>query len=327
MRLLALLLVLAAPARADVVLRMAGIAPDGTSWTRELKAFARAVETGTHGRVRMKWYWGGIAGDELQVFQRIKRDQLDGQAAAQACESIAPSLRIVRMLGLFQSREETTWVLRRLRDTLDEELRKAGFVGFFAGMGTDILFTRKPVHRLADLKKMHLWLWDIDELMRVQLEAIGIHPTVLPIDEALPAYEQGRTDGFFAIPTAALAYQWSARARYFTDLRLGFLSGCLIIANRAFDALSIEDQRVIRDAAAELVARFEELGRSDDNRLLGGLFQKQGLRAVPASPELRAEFFAAAEEARQHIPPLLVSPALLQKVGGWLADFRAQHPR
>jgi TRAP-type C4-dicarboxylate transport system substrate-binding protein len=312
-------------AHADTVLRMAGMAPDGSSWTRELKAFSREVEARTHGHVRLKWYWGGIAGDEAQVFERIRRDQLDGQAAAQACERVAPSLRITRVLGLFQSRDETLFVLRRISDRLDQEVRKNSFVGFFAGMGSDIMFTRGPVRDLAELKKTRMWLWDLDELMRVQLEALGLQPVRLPVADALAAYEDGRSDGFFAIPTAALAYQWSARAHYFTELRLGFLSGCLLLANRAFDSLSIDEQQAFRDAAAGLVQRFEELGRSEDEKLLHGLFQKQGLRSLSPSATFRSEFFAAAEEARQHIPPSLVAPDLLQKVGGWLADYRAQH--
>ena len=313
------------PARADVVLRMAAIAPDGASWTRELKAFARELESRTHGRVRMKWYWGGIAGDEVQVLERIRRDQLDGQASAQACERVAPSLRITRVLGLFQSRDETSYVMRRLRASLDEEMRQNGFVGFIAGMGNDIVFTRHPVRSLADLRRAHIWLWNIDELMRGQLEAAGVKPVMLPVDDALRAYEDGQTDGFFAVPTAALAYQWSARAHYLTDLRIGFLPGCLILTNRAFDALTLDEQQALRDAAAQLILRFDELGRSDDAKLMGGLFQRQGLRVMQPSPMFRSEFFAAAEEARQHIPASLIPPELLQKVGGWLADYRAQH--
>jgi hypothetical protein len=74
-----------------------------------------------------------------------------------------------------------------------------------------------------------------------------------------------------------------------------------------------------------LVQRFEELGRSDDDKLLHGLFQKQGLRSVPAGAPFRSEFFSAAEEARKHIPPSLIAADLIQKVSGWLADYRAQH--
>ena len=68
-------------------LRFGTLVPDGTAWARELKAFAREVEDVAHQRI--KFYWGGIAGDEREMIARIKRGQLDGAAGA-VC---APSWR------------------------------------------------------------------------------------------------------------------------------------------------------------------------------------------------------------------------------------------
>ena len=61
----------AQPAAEPTVLRMAAIAPEGTSWARELKAFARNLERATDGAVRVKWYLGGVAGDEAEEVERI----------------------------------------------------------------------------------------------------------------------------------------------------------------------------------------------------------------------------------------------------------------
>ena len=80
-RIVAALVLLAGVAHAEpVTLRMAAIAPDGTEWARALKAFAQEVETQSKGELRMKWYLGGMAGDELTALDRIKRGQLDGEA-------------------------------------------------------------------------------------------------------------------------------------------------------------------------------------------------------------------------------------------------------
>ena len=65
-----------------MTLRFASVAPEGTGWAREFKAFARDAEAFSNGQVRVKWYFGGIAGDESVVPERIKRGQLDGEAAA-----------------------------------------------------------------------------------------------------------------------------------------------------------------------------------------------------------------------------------------------------
>src|SRR3970282_1171771 len=69
-----------APAAAGeaVVLRIATAAPERSGWAREITAFSREVERETQGRVKLKWYWGSVAGDELEVMSRIQRGQLDG---------------------------------------------------------------------------------------------------------------------------------------------------------------------------------------------------------------------------------------------------------
>src|SRR6202012_1205414 len=84
----------ASTARADrIVLRMATAAPDATSWAKELRAFGRDVEASTDGQIAIKWYMGGVAGDEKEALERIGKTQLDGMASGIECGEIAPSMR------------------------------------------------------------------------------------------------------------------------------------------------------------------------------------------------------------------------------------------
>jgi TRAP-type transport system periplasmic protein len=324
----ALVLLLAGAAQAEpVLLRFASPAPDGTPWAREGYAFQREVETNTQGRVKVKYYLGGITGDELQTYERIKRGQLDGIASGgMLCMKLAPSMRVLRVLGLFQSRDESAYVSGRLRQVFDDEFRKAGFTNMGElGVGPDVIFSRTPVASMSDLTKVRLWYWDLDPVLGAELPLLGIPAVPVPLETARAAYDAGKLDGFLAVPAAALAFQWSSQVRYVSDLRVGFLRGCLLIANRALDQLSVHDQQVLRTSNAKLAARLEDLGRSQDEALLGGLFAKQGTRTVPVTPAFRAEFFEAARVAREKLGEALVPRALLQKVLSMLADYRAEH--
>src|SRR4051812_2756063 len=81
----------ASPADARTLLRLATVAPDGTAWARELKAFSRDLEAQTRGELSAKWYFGGIAGDDVQVGERIQRGQLDGVASGgMLCQQLSP---------------------------------------------------------------------------------------------------------------------------------------------------------------------------------------------------------------------------------------------
>src|SRR3954463_7446180 len=103
-----LMLLLASATRGAEVptLRLATIAPEGSAWARELAAYARDVDESTHGAVRIKIYYSGIAGDEFTVLDRIRREQLDGALASESCTRLAPSMKVTRIVGLFQTREE-----------------------------------------------------------------------------------------------------------------------------------------------------------------------------------------------------------------------------
>ncbi len=322
------LLTAASVAHADpIVIRVASPAPEGTPWAREGYAFGREIEAATQGRVRVKFYLGGITGDELQTAERIRRGQLDGIASGgMLCMKLAPSMRVLRILGLFQNRDESAYVSGRLRQVFDEEFRQAGFTNMGElGIGPDVIFSRTPIASMDDLRKNRLWLWDLDPVLTAEFPQLGLNGVPVPLDAAHATYDSGKLDGFVAVPTAALAFQWSSQVRFITDLRVGFLRGCLLIANRAFDALSMQDQQIWRSGNAKLLARLEDLGRTQDEALLGGLFARQGTRSVAVSPAFRAEFFEAARVARERLGDQLVPRALLQKVQSMLADFRAEH--
>jgi TRAP-type C4-dicarboxylate transport system substrate-binding protein len=317
----------AARAEPPRTLRIASVVPEGTAWAREFRAMARDVDSQTHGALKIKWYLGGIAGDELAVEERVRRDQLDAVlSAGMLCEKLAPSMRVMRLPGLFQSRDESAYVLGRLKATFDKEFLATGFTNLGeAGVGASILFTRTPIRGLTDLKRSRLWVWDIDEVLKAQLPLLGMQTVPLPIADAGRAYDEGKHDGFVAPPTAALGFQWSAQAKYYADLRLSYVSGCLIVANRAFDSLPGASKEALRAAAAKVQGRIEDLGRVMDEELLGGLFQRQGLTAVQVSQSFRADFFDLSRGLRERSANRVVPQALIDRVLALLADFRGEH--
>jgi TRAP-type C4-dicarboxylate transport system substrate-binding protein len=307
---------------------MSTIAPVGSGWARELAAFARDVEASSNGTVRVKVYYGGIAGDEFEVLDRIKRDQLDGAIGSEMCVRISPSMKVTRIVGMFASREESAYVVTRLKPLLDQEFLRAGFINLGeATLGPEVLFTRQPVRDMTDLRRTKLWIWDLDGALAMQAGALGMHVQAAPIEKAAHLYDEHSVDGFIAIPTGALAFQWSTQARYLETLRLSYRNGCLIYSSRAFDALPIDDQRIVRAAAAKLRARMEDLSARQDDALLGGLFARQGLIAVPVSEPFRFEFFDSARDTRQRLGSKVVPAQLLDQVLSWLADYRAEHQR
>jgi TRAP-type transport system periplasmic protein len=309
------------------VLRLATVAPDGTAWAREFRTFARDVERRTDGRVRIRWFWGSIAGGDSEVAERIRRGQLEGAGSGgPLCATMMPSLRVLQIPGMFQNAAEVKDVLNRLSGSMAEEAAQAGFTNIgISPIGASVYIGRHPVTTFAELRHEKLWGWDAETTLMPVLREMGLDVVEAPVDRAAREFDLGHIDGFWAIPAAALAFQWSARAHNLVNLRGDYIVGCVLVANRAFLALSADDQRELKAAGAQLRDRFDEVSRREEEALLGGLFQKQGVSVSEPSEKLRAEFFEMANAARDRVGARLITPELLQRVRGMLSDFRAEH--
>lgn len=318
----------AEPPRENAVrLRFATVAPDGTAWAREMRAMSRDLAAETHGAIDLKWYFSGIAGGEEEVVDRIRRGQLEGVGAGIECTRLAPSLRVLRVPGMFGTRAESLYVMGRLRSRVAAEFERNGFVSLGeGGFGNDIIFSKEPVATLSDLQRGRFAFWDLDDVMRVALPLAGMTRVVpIRIEAARAAFERGEIDGVIAMVTPALAFQWTSIARYYSTLPMAFMPGCLVMSRAAFDALSIEQQQLLRTVGAKFQARINELSQEQDDRLLGGLLEHQGLHRINPSELFRSEFFGAAQKARAQLSGGLVPEELMQTVLRWLADYRAEN--
>jgi TRAP-type C4-dicarboxylate transport system substrate-binding protein len=232
---------------------------------------------------------------------------------------------VLRLPGVVQDRREAAYVFNRLKPVLDQEFRANGYANVAeVGTGTAILFTRTPLHSWDELMRAKLFAWRDDEATTVMARAMGLQPVPLPINEAGAAFAAGKIDVLTSPPTAALAFQWTTQAHYYTDLRFNFVTGCLLISNRAMDRLPADAQTAIRSAGAELQQRLTDSLETADRQLLDGLFRRQGVILQPADERLRSEFLAAARTAREKLVDKLVPRALLEQVLALLADFRAE---
>jgi TRAP-type C4-dicarboxylate transport system substrate-binding protein len=326
---LALLLAGASLGETPPVLRMASVAPSGTRWEAALKRFGHQAEQRSDGEVQLKWYMGGVAGDELTALARMQRGGLDGVAGAIFCEQLAPSLRVMEVIGMVQSTDEAEHILEFLQPDIEQDFRTTPFValGTSVGFGHRVLFSRRPVRSLEELRAGRFWVWSLDEVLRAQLSQMGIPIVPLPLEQAARAYDEGRVDGFITIPYSVLAFRFSAQARFFTDLESAFLPGCLVMARRALASLSPTAREALAAEAPTLKHELERVGRDTEEALLNGVFQHHGLEAVPMSSEFRRAFLDAGRQASATLGARLVPPGLVARVAAELERFRAERHR
>jgi TRAP-type C4-dicarboxylate transport system substrate-binding protein len=330
-RLLAAFLLFSGAAQAEprFVLRIATAAPDGTAWAREMAAMTREVDAATHGEVRMKFVLGGIAGNELEVGERVARGQIDGVASGGPfCQKLSPSFGVAHVFGLYESRDEISYTLNNLRAQLDSEFKRSGFVLIsWASLGQELYLLPRKVGTLAELRKVKLWRWNMDPIGTALDRLIGLSNVPDSIESASAAVEQGRAEGFISIPQAILAFQWLSRSRYFMEPRLSWLYSCLVVTTKAFERMPIEHQQVVATAAAKLAQRIEEVSFKQDEQLTRELFVSRGLERIPLSDALRAELKAVSRASWPKVDEKLVPRGLIDKARALVEELRARQTK
>jgi TRAP-type C4-dicarboxylate transport system substrate-binding protein len=320
--LLAALLCLAVPASADTVtLKIATLAPEGSSWMKLFHAWQAKVEARTEGRVKVRFYAGGLQGDERDVLRKIRLGQLHGAAITGiGLSSISAE---ARSLEIARTYEELDGLRAALGDDIKKSFNDKGYVLMSWGdVGPVHLFSSRPIKKLDDLRLLKLWMWSDDPVSRQLFTALGLHGVPMGVPEVLPGLSTGQIDSFFGAPLSTIALQWATYAKYMSATTVSQATGATVIAKKAWDTLTPADQKVLSEEAQAMEAQVKNQVRTDNAKALE-VMKQRGLQVVDMGPDLKAELDRAAE-AVAHQNENTVPKAYRDKVQKLVDDYRAQ---
>ena len=102
-------------------IKIATISPEGTFWMEQMRAGANEIEEKTQGRVKFKFYPGGVMGSDENVLRKIRIVQLHGGAITIGnLSQLTPDTTIYGFPLIFSSLEEAA----EIRKTTDPMLSK-----------------------------------------------------------------------------------------------------------------------------------------------------------------------------------------------------------
>ena len=140
--LLGAFLAFVATAANAVDIKIATVAPDGSRWMQQMRAGAEEVSARTAGRVSLKFYPGGVMGNDAQVLRKIRIGQLQGGAfTAGGLGERYGGLNLYGIPLLFNSLDEIDAVRAALDPEIAAGLDRAGFAtfGFIEGGFANLL--------------------------------------------------------------------------------------------------------------------------------------------------------------------------------------------
>jgi TRAP-type C4-dicarboxylate transport system substrate-binding protein len=296
-------------------LKLATVAPEGSTWMNVMREMDDSVRTATETRVGFKFYPGGVQGDELVVLRKIRLGQLHGGGfSGQGLGEIASELRVIEVPFLFESGAEVDHVHEKLDPTFEKIVEEKGYVLLgWAEVGFIYVFTDRPVRAPEDLKQVKMWLWEGDPLATAFFAAYGISPIPLALTDVLTALDTKLINGVYSSPLACIALQWFTRVSYMTDLRLTHATGAVVIDRRAWEKIEPADRERVRSVAATCFRRLVDRTRVENEESIG-VMKKRGIQIVSADRERTAAFAEIGRRVWQDQVGKLYPQSLLDQV-------------
>lgn len=316
----------ATPAAWGVTLKVATVAPDGTSWMKEIRAGGKRIAELTEGRVKLKFYPGSVMGNDQSVLRKIRVGQLHGGVfTGGGIGQIDPNTRIYNLPMLFRSLNEVHYVRERVDEQLRDSLADNGMIAVGLGDGgMAYVMLGESASSLEQLRERKVWIPEGDPVTATVFELAGINAVPLPLSDVYTGLQTGLVDTVATTPTAAIAFQWHTRIDYIIDYPLGYVNGYLILAKKAFSRLSAEDQQVVRDVMRDAFRRLDEISKQDNQNALQALLAN-GVKLVELSPEEQQRWQAiATQSVEQAVSDDQVSQEMWRAVEQHLAAYRSQ---
>ncbi len=317
-----------APAPAEpVVIKLATLVPEGTIWHQMYKEMEADWSSATQGRVTMRLYAGGVAGDDPDMVRKMHIGQLQGaMLTAVGLSEIDESFKALRLPMFFASYDELRAVLETLKPELAKRLEAKGFVLLdWTEAGWVNLFSRKPILTIADLKAAKLFSWAGDEQMTSWWKQQGFEPVSIATTDVPTALQTGMIEAIPTTPLAALTLQWYRQVPNMLQLGIGPLVGATVVTRKTWDQISPEDRAKVLEAAVRLEQKIRAEIPKQDRSAIDEMV-KRGLKIVPLDAAGEARWRAEAEKLDATMRGAVVPAEAFDLVLKARDAYRQAHP-
>ncbi len=321
----AVLALTASVASAGNTRRVATLAPQGSPWMQILEQGAADLESATNGRIVIKFYAGGVQGDEKDVVRKMRMGQLDGAAlTVVGLSMIYPGIRVLQLPMMFESEDEVYYVRKKMWSHFRKAFAKKGFyLGEAGGAGWEYFYTNRAINGLDDFKKVKMWAWTDDMIVREFFDKVGIRAVPLSVPDLLGALKTGRVDGCYGAPLAAIALQWYNEITHATSVPMAYTVGAAVVRMDVHDKVSAEDQKTEKKIALRMAKAVRKRVKKDNKRSLKAM-KKAGVVVVQSPPAMVDTMQSQAEKVWTEMVGKVYSQEELDMVLAYRNEYRAK---
>ncbi len=237
--------------QAQTSVKFATVLPEGSIWDKAIRRMGDTWQKDTGGKVSLRMYPGGVAGDEPDILRKIRIGQLHAALISTAgLGDVDPAFRVLELPMFYESDEEILYVLDKMRGTFAKRLEEKGLILLNWGTaGWLRMFSTRPISSYAEFTSMKQFVWGTTSSMADWYQERGLRPVPLAATDIMTGLQTGLIESMPVTPLAALSLQWFRTANHMFDHRFAPLVGGAIMSKRTWAKLSPEEREQVLAAA------------------------------------------------------------------------------
>jgi TRAP-type C4-dicarboxylate transport system substrate-binding protein len=304
-------------AAGNTTIKLACLAPAGSSWDKVFRAWSNSLSKETGGALSFQIYPGGQKGDERDVIRRMKLGEIDaGAMTSIGLGQIARPTYVLQMPGIIQSYKELNYVREKLAPEFNAMFEKEGYTLLGWGdAGFLRQFSKKPILKPEDLKTVRPWVPRDDPTLPEMMKIIGANGVPLGIPEVFPALQTGMVDTVVVSAIAAVALQWFRYVTHMSKEAPVAILAATVLRSDLYKALPPDHQKKLMETSKKAHAAMMENVQKEDLAAFKTLTGR-GIQVYEAqgTPEQKKAWDALNAELIKRMTGRLWSKELLEKV-------------
>jgi TRAP-type transport system periplasmic protein len=310
-------------AEKSLVIKMATLAPEGSSWIKAFNTVNAEVMKKSENKVQFKIYPGGVLGDESDMLRKMKIGQIQGVALTSAgLSSIFNETDVLQVPFLFQKYDEVDYVLTKMDAFFRKGFEDNGYVALgWSEAGFVYLMSTLPIYSVSDMKKAKVWILEDSNIAKVIFQEAGVKGIPLSIPDVLVGLQTGLVDVVYVPPTAAISLQWFTKIKYITDVPLLYVAGAILLKKETFREIPSTFQPTLMEIAQRHLNQSKTVTRNENRDALQ-VMAKQGIKTITPSRDQIDEFKKLSSRAMAHPGSQSFSKKTLDEVLSLLENHR-----
>jgi TRAP-type C4-dicarboxylate transport system substrate-binding protein len=261
---------------------------DGVFHTKNIYEFAKEIEQGTQGQLKLEVYSGASLYKQPDIKRAVRSGQVAmGETVLSLYGNENPIYQIDTLPLLATSYENARklWIASReeLENSLAEQNLKLLFSVPWPPQG---LYIKREINSLDDMRAMKIRSYNAMLSRLIQL--MGGVPTSVESSDIAQAFSTGMIDSMMTSPSTGVSSQCWDYVRFYYDFQAWIPKNMVFVNKTFFDALPKSMQDVVLKAAAAAEQRGWELSQRETESKLA-ILQKNGVKIMFPSDKLLAE--------------------------------------